>query len=204
MNYDTALFVENLQKILSEPLCYRGNPQYLDISSSQLIEDERLKEAKNQLPPADPLTKALGLILESMERGPFDLTRFGINELLKSFLLEVNEENQEYCTKCYLNCIYQLYLYGIMEYYPFTDLIWEYLSLCFHTIGIYLLDHQLVKGCQIFLNKVSTMGKLAAQKGLHTSSIQHFLHNLEIRANESGFADLADSAKNYRFNLETF
>lgn len=204
MNYDTSLYVENLQKILSEPLCIQGNPQYLDISSSQLIEDELLREAKDQVPPSDPLIKALGLILESMEKGPFDLTRFGINELLKSYLFKVNEENQEYCTMCYLNCIYQIYLYGLMEYYPFTDLLWEYLSLCFHAMGIYLVDHKLDKGCHVFLNKVSTMGKLAAQKGLHTSSIQHFLHNLEIRANESGFPDLADNAKNHRFNLETF
>jgi hypothetical protein len=48
------------------------------------------------------------------------------------------------------------------------------------------------------------MGKSAAQKGLHTSSIQHFLHNLEIRAREEGFTELADSAKNHRFNLEAF
>ena len=48
------------------------------------------------------------------------------------------------------------------------------------------------------------MGKIAAQKGLHTSSIQEFLHTLELRAQELGYEDLGATAKNHRFNLELF
>lgn len=204
MNYDTTNFVQELQKILSEPLCLEGNPDYLDLSIHKDITDQKLEPATAEFPPSDPLIKALGMTLHTMERGPFELTRLGINELLKSYLYQVNKDNEDSCTKCYLNCIYQIYLYGILESYPYRDLFWEYLSLCFDTISKYLIEQKLIMACQVFLNKISAMGKWAAQKGLHTSSIQHFLHNMEIWAREEGFDELADSAKNHRFNLETF
>lgn len=204
MSPDPARFVAKLQSILAEPLCLEGNPRYIDLSRDNQVDDDGLHSSLAELPPSDPLIKALTVILQSMERGPFDLTRLGINELLKSYLFRVDETNQENCTHCYLNCIYQLYLFGLLENYPYTDLFWEFLSLCFDTVSKYLIEHKLDRGCQVFLNKVSTMGKWAAQKGLHTSSIQHFLHNMEIWAREEGFSELADSAKNHRFNLETF
>lgn len=204
MNVDTITFVENLQKVLSQTLCLNENPLYIDLSIHNEITKEMLEQYRGQLPPSDPLTQALALILATMEKGPFELTRLGINELLKSYIFVVQKENEEVCTRSYLNCIYQIYLFGLSEHYPYTDIFWENLILCFDTISRYLINQSLLKASQVFLNKVSTMGKRAAQQGLHTSSIQHSLHNMEIWAREEGFEELADSAKNHRFNLETF
>lgn len=204
MKLDTCSFVKELQSVLSQPLCLEGNPTYLDISITKEITDEDLNKSKENCPITDPLTTALSMVLDTMRWGPFQYTSLGINELLKSYLLQIQDNNQEDCTKCYMSCIYQIYLAGILKEYPYTDLFWEHLSQCFDTVSKYLIQHKLNKGCQVFLNKVSKMGKRAAQKGLHTSSIQHFLHNMEIWAREEGFIELADSAKNHRFNLETF
>lgn len=201
LQYTTTLFVEELQKILDQPLCLEQEQSYLDLSLTRDILPELFQE-QEKLPPADPLVQALAIILRTMESGPFEFTKLGINELLKSYLRRVKQENEEACTRCYLNCVYQLYLYGLLERYPYTDLFWEYLSLCFDTVSKYLIENKLVAGCQVFLNKVAIMGKWAAQKNLHTSSIQNFLHNMEIWARAEGFYELADNAKNNRFNLE--
>ena len=69
---------------------------------------------------------------------------------------------------------------------------------------MFLIEEGFVEGCKMFLSSVATMGKTAAQKGLHTSSIQEFLHTLELRAQELGHQALGAEAKNHRFNLETF
>lgn len=204
MEYNPAPFVAGLQKIFTEEMYWEENTDYLDISASSQINRDALETALRIVPPPQPLIQALAIILLTMEQGPFDLTRLGINELLKSYLRQVNKENQGFCTQAYLNCIYQIYLFNLTGDYPFKDLLWEYLSRCFTTVGRFLVEQSLVEGCQIFLNQVSTMGKSAAQKGLHTSSIQSFLHSLEVRAREEGFTELADSAQNHRFNLETF
>lgn len=203
MEYDTALFVWKLQEILDQPLCL-DNPRYLDLSVTKEATKELLQNAANQPPLSDPLIRVLGLILETMTKGPFELTRLGVNELLKSYLSRVQKENEAPCTRCYLDCIYQLYLYSLLEHYPYPDLFWESLSRYFDAVSRYLIENKLADSCEIFLKKVSAMGKFAALKGLPTSSLQHFLHNIEIWAREEGFPELADSARNHRFNLETF
>jgi len=203
LEYDTALYVEKLQKFLDQPLCL-DNPRYLDLSVTKEVNKEVLQNAAKQRPLSDPLIRALGLILETMTKGPFELTRLGVNELLKSYLVRVQKENETACTRCYLDCICQLYLYSLLEHYPYTDLFWECLSQYFDTVSRYLIENKLTDSCEVFLKKVSAMGKCAAQKGLHTSSVQHFLHNMEVWAREEGFPELADIARNHRFNLETF
>lgn len=204
MSVDLVGFVAEIRSILAQYTFSEEQGDYLEISAVTDFNGWKIPQSLDQLPPPDPLVDALALILDSMRQGPFELTRYGVNELLLSYLSQVNEENQEACTKKYLQCIYQIFLCMNSQDYPFQDLLWEYLSQCFNAISKYLLEHRLADGCQAFLTKVATMGKSAAAQGLHTSSIQHFLHNLEMRAREEGFDELADSAKNYRFNLETF
>ncbi|MDD2402159.1 MAG: hypothetical protein PHI90_10800 [Clostridia bacterium] len=202
--YDSFLFVKKLQEILSQPPCFENNTSYLDLGQVSSIDDTKLETTFGHIPPSDPLTKALGYILQSMRRKPFTLTKLGINELLKSYLYHINTDNQKVFTTCYLGCIEQIFLSCLSKNYPFTNLLWEYLSRCFNTVSEYLVAHKLEQGCQVFLDKVSCISKTAAQEGLHTSLIQYFLHNLEIWAREEGYIELADNAKNYRFNIETF
>ena len=203
MDWDTALYVEKLREILEQPLGL-DNPLYLDLSAAGEITKDALLKAAQEPPRPDPLIRALGLILETMREGPFELTRLGVNELLKSYLLRIAKENEAACTRCYLDCIYQLYLNSLLPQYPYAALFWESLSRCLDTVGRYLIAHNLACSLEFYLKKVAVMGKHAALKGLHTSSIQHLLHNIETWARREGFPELADSARNQRFNLETF
>lgn len=204
MAKDFLSLVADIQNLLAQYTFNDKNNGYLDISDINTVNKDSLQEARNILPADDPLTNALGLILTTMHQGPLVVTKMAINELLKSYLFQINNENQEACTQKYLTCVYEVFLVMITQNYPYQELLWEYLSQCFNTISSYLIKQRLVDGCQAFLDKVAAMGKSAAQHGLHTSTIQHFLHNLEVRAQEQEFTELADSAKNHRFNLETF
>ncbi|PKM90682.1 MAG: hypothetical protein CVU87_01590 [Firmicutes bacterium HGW-Firmicutes-12] len=203
MQQSTKQFLEDLKKHLVEPLCLSKDNTYVDLATNQRIEFDLLSVDENYLPPNDPLIQVLAIILQTMQEGPFEFTRLGVNELLKSYLRRVNTDNEQSCTLCYLECIYQLSLYGLLENYPYTNFFWDYLCKCFDTISKYLIEYSLVFACQVFLYKVSVMAKDAAQKNLHTSSIQHLLHNIEIWARAEGYYELADDAKNKRFNLET-
>ncbi|MGI6225383.1 MAG: hypothetical protein ACOYJ1_03925 [Peptococcales bacterium] len=197
-------YTTKIQQILAQPLCLPGANQYLDLAQVTDFNKIPLKEKDNVLPEADPIAEATFLIIQTMQACYLALTKIGINELLKAYLRLITSENQEECTKVFSNYIFEIYLYSLKKDYPYTDLLWKYLSNCFHVISQYLLEEGYVEGCEIFLQDIASMGKLAAQKGLHTSSIQHFLHTLELRAKELNYNELAAVAKNHRFNLEIF
>jgi hypothetical protein len=202
MQQSTKQFIEELKKHLVEPLCLSFENAYVDLATIQRINFDILSVDENYLPPHNSLIQVLAIILQTMQDGPFEFTRLGVNELLKSYLRKLSPENEQVCTLCYLECIYQLSLYGLLEHYPYTNLFWDYLSKCLNTISKYLIEQKSVYACQVFLYKVSLMGKDAAQKNLHTGSIQQIFHNIEIWAHSEGYYELADSAKNKRFNLE--
>ncbi len=205
MNYDTAVFVQNIRQALS-PLVFPSpaeDDSYMDLAAVSAIEEFDPQKACRQVPSPDPLVRALGLLLETMEKGPFDMTCLGINELFKKYLFLVTEENEEKCTQRFFDCIYQLFLTSLLESYPFTGLFWEYLCLTLATVSEYLIEKELIAAGQIFLKTVAIMGRYATQKYLPTCTIQHLMHNMEIWAREEGYLEFADCAKNHRFNLES-
>ena len=197
-------FVKNLQGLLKNPINFIEDSHYLDLSITKSLCREKLIERKDLFPSHSPLSEAVCLIIHSMQGCNLSKTKMGINELLKVYLFNITNDNQEECTEVFLGFIYEIYLYSLKDDYPYTDLLWGYLSKCFFPIAMFLIEEGYVEGCKIFLSNVATMGKIAAQKGLHTSNIQEFLHTLELRAHELGYEELGGVAKNHRFNLETF
>lgn len=198
-------FTSNLQEILARPWdLTEEKSEYLDLSQTTRLNKDILLEKIDILPDYNPLAEAVNLVIKAMQENHLTRIKLGINEILKAYLRDINEQNQKKCTEIYINSIYEIYLYSLQKDFPYTDLLWGYLSNCFHTVSLFLVEIHFEEGCKGFLQMVATMGKTAAQKGLHTSSIQHFLHNIEIRAQELGFENLAAEAKNHRFNLETF
>lgn len=202
MEKTTSQFIEELQALLSQPVCLAKPESYLDIAAYKKISPEMFFDDEHFLPPNDPLIQVQAKILQTMRHGPFEFTRLGVNELLKAYLKNVGIEDEEACTRCYLECLYQLYLFCLLDSYPYTELFWDYLNRCFDSVSKYLIENMFVLSCQEFLFKVSAMGKKAAEKNLPTGTIQHSFHNIEIWARSKGFIELADKAKNYRFNLE--
>ncbi|SMB80099.1 hypothetical protein SAMN00017405_0836 [Desulfonispora thiosulfatigenes DSM 11270] len=200
--YDLNKFYENLTTILSRPIDFTCENVYLDLATFTNYKVNLILEKINIPPLENPLIDATFLIVNSMKSCHLTQTKLGINELLKSFLLHITPDNQEKCAECYSDFLYEIFLNSLQDTYPYTDLLWTYFGDCFHTVALILVENGYIEGSDIFLKKIALMGKIAAQKGLHTSNIQHFLHTLEVRAYELKFDDLANSAKNYRFNLE--
>jgi len=197
-------FTRKIHEILSRPFCMPKSSKYLDLAEISDFNKIHLEESISILPDEDPIAEATFLIIQSMKDFHLAQTKIGVNELLKAYLKIIDTEHEEECTEIFSNYIFEIYLYSLQKNYPYTDLLWNYLSNCFHVVSQYLLENGYIKGCEIFLQKIATMGKTAAQKGLHTSSIQHFLHTLELRAKELDYNELAAVAKNHRFNLEIF
>lgn len=197
-------FTHKIKEILARPLCLKNSNKYLDLAQVSDIKEINLNESKDVTPDDDPIAEATYLIIETMRDCNLTLTKIGVNELLKAYLGLINSEHEKECTELFSDYLLEIYLYSLQKDYPYTDLLWNYLSNCFHIVSQYLLENGYIEGCEIFLQQIAAMGKAAAQKGLHTSTIQHFLHTLELRAKELGYPELAAAAKNHRFNLETF
>lgn len=196
-------FHKNITTILARPINFTLKDAYLDLADLSDYKTALHKEEIDTAPLDNPLIDATSLIVKSMKSCHLTHTKLGINELLKSFLCNIDSDNQEKCAEMYSDFLYELFLYCIQDVFPYTDLLWNYLGNCFHTVSLILVEKGYVNACDILLKKISIMGKVAAQKGLHTSNIQHFLYTLEVRASELNYTDIASLAENYRFNLES-
>jgi len=202
-------FAKSIQELLALPLDIKKESNYLDLSQNTLsqntpIDKNTLLEKIKTLPEENPLAEAVFLVIQTMEQNHLTKAKIGINEIFKAYLRNIDQENQKECTEIFTDYFFEIYLYSLQKCFPYTDLFWSYLSSCFHTVSQYLVETGCIEGCEVFLQKIAAMGKTAAQKGLHTSNIQHLLHTLELRARELGYDELANTAKNHRFNLETF
>lgn len=197
-------FTRNIQETLAKPLCLPKTNKYLDLALVTNFNEINLEEGNNNQPDEDPIAEATHIIIETMKNCNFTLTKIGVNEFLKAYLRLICSETEKECTELFSDYLMEIYLYSLQRDYPYTDLLWNYLSNSFHVVSQYLLEKGYIEGCQIFLQQIANMGKAAAQKGLHTSTIQHFLHTLELRAKELDCPELAAAAKNHRFNLEIF
>ncbi|MFZ5944322.1 MAG: hypothetical protein ACOYVD_09445 [Bacillota bacterium] len=197
-------FASNIKELLSQTFNFNKETKYLDLAEVTTLDKELLLKLDKISPEQHPVAEAKFLIIKTMKDCNLTQTKIGINELLKAFLKTIEKDNEKICTETFTECIFEIYLYSLQKDYPFTDLVWSYLSNCFHVVSQFLVEEGYVAGCEIFLQHIAAMGKTAAQKGLHTSSIQHFLHTLEMRAQELELPELAAVAKNHRFNLEIF
>lgn len=197
-------FIKKVQGYFQCPVKTQEEGAYFDLSITKRITKEMLFERKAIGPEQHSVAEGVCLVIRTMQNCHLTKTKLGINELLKAYLLNLDEENQEKSTEIFLGYLYEIYLYSLQDSFPYTDLLWGYLSQCFFPIAMFLMEEGYLVGCQAFLQKVATMGKIAAQKALHTSSTQEFLHTLELRAQELGHEDLGAIAKNHRFNLEIF
>jgi hypothetical protein len=128
-------FAGQIQKILSQPLCLAKPSQYLDLAQITDFSHMDLKVKANTLPEPDPIAEATFLIIESMKECHLSQTKIGINELFKAYLNIIDPDQEEKCTKLFAENIFQIYLYSLQKEYPYTDLLWSYLSSCFHVVS---------------------------------------------------------------------
>lgn len=184
-----------------------NNPtNYLDLSNDLSPKElkEILIEDFQDYIPVDPMIVVFEAILTRVDRDQIDRVKIGVNELLKSLLQSLNEKNEKSLTDKYLYRVRLIFKRSLSGGFPYYDDLWDYISNSFNTVGIYLLDANFLKASKLLLETTAKLGKIAAQKGLATSSTQWCLRNLENKAISLNLIDLGNLAKNFRFNLESY
>lgn len=152
--------------------------------------------------PDDPLAAAVEVIMEQIRYARLDKVKLGINELLKNYILTVDESCDERLADRYLHQIQLIFKRCLMQDFPYPDEVWNYLGACLQTVGLCLMNQSFFKAAELVVEYIAHMGKTAARHGLPTASTQSCLRTLENRAGELGRTALAAKAKNVRFNLE--
>lgn len=198
-------FIQKLKEILNQvevpsdkyEITYAN---YLDLGHQTKIPFKKLFQEEKI--PQDMIAEAFSLIIKYMSHNDLDKIKFGLNELLKSYLKKINHDNQKNCTNMFLPRIISVFLCSLLPSFAFRDLLWQYLCRCLQSCGFYLISQQLTEANHIYSDYVAYMGKTAAREGLPTDKIQHFLRMTEVKALESGNDQLAGHVKNLRHNLE--
>lgn len=196
-------YVNRLKKLLAganqKEVC--ADARYVDLSRADpgpelpaLIAGECL--------PDDPLAAAVEVILEQIHYARLDKVKLGINELLKNYLLTVDEACDELLADRYLHQLQLIYKRCLMPDFPYPDEVWNYLGACLQTVGLYLMSRSFFEAAELVVEYIAHMGKTAARRGLPTASTQSCLRTLENRAGDLGRTSLAAKTKNVRFNLE--
>lgn len=193
-------FVKRLQEILTIPVNEVQQQTYLNLKEVELLSPEVLFRG-NDLPPNDPIELAFEMLLREVQEEHLDKVMLGLNEFFKSYLRKLNDHNQAELTNQYCKRIVYLFRRSLNTF-CYSEEVWDFLSYCFKTISIYMLQQGFYLACELFWDYASQMGKLAAKHNLHTDSLQRSLRVFEVFAEDNNCKDLAAQAKNLRHNLE--
>lgn len=182
--------------------CVGSATKYLDLSIGSTVSPAELSASATAL-PADNLAEFQELLMNQIARYNIDKIKVGINELLKHLLTVIVPELEQTLAQ---HCLYRLRLIFkrcLLADFPYPEDIWNYICECLQTSGIFLMDNGFFTAAREVIDSLAAMGRIAALKGLPTATTQSALRILENRALEKNEKQLASTAKNARFNLET-
>lgn len=197
----TGQFVEKIRELLTVDMLPNDARQYLDLSRVHKISEENIKSPWIP-PPLGPLHDVFSLMLQALQQENLDKIHLGINEILKAYLEQINDQNQTDLTESYFTRINWIFLYTLKSQFPYAQVTWQYISRCLHPVGFFLLDTGNIRALKVFLDFTAEMGKTAAKQGLRTDSLQQLLRKIEVDARQQGWAEVAGHAKTHRENLE--
>lgn len=193
-------------RLIREQLQTVGKSQalpYLDLAEINTL-DNLEKKLSEESCCQDPFKDLQEIIYDEITRGHLAKVKIAVNELLKFYLKTIRPDIEESCTRQYLEAIERIFRGCFATTFPFLEELWVYLNHALKTAGLFLLAKDYPKGVRHILESFFAMGKLAAQKGLPTTTTQSCLRILELSAAEKGHSQAASYAKNFRFNLETY
>lgn len=218
-NLEPVQWVQIIREALTQPIPANPYKGYFDLGSEHFTLDKLLL-SEADLPEQDGLAMTFALMVRALASHRLDLLRFGVNEILKSYLRCILTENfpegekeEKRYTKRYMEVLRLIFEYARSEVFPFTESLWTYLASCLQTAGLALVRSQRWETASLFLIDSAEMGRIAARDGLPTTTLQHFLRRVEntcLPFNNNGTEPnphdscqmLAQLAHNLRFNLE--
>lgn len=203
--YESACqkFIQRIHEILNNPLDFPESNNYLKLDEINDISYDLLNEKANNLPPADPLKDAFNLILRQARVLHLDNLLLGLNELLKAYLKNINQKNQQQISDRVLQRIQLIFLFITKENFPYTEEVWESLSASAKPVGLFLLKNNFPEATKLYFEFMASMGKQAARKNLSTRTLQHVFRAWENAAQSQHWEKIASHARHLRQNLES-
>jgi hypothetical protein len=199
---DLHKFAVRLQQVLSKPWDFTGPKNYICLHHINEVTREMLN-GDTGCPEGDPLTDAFNLIIEQAQHLYAENIVLGINEILKTYLKRVNEENQKAITLRVMECLKLLFQFITGDNFPYTEKIWEAISLMTKPVGLFLIRERLFAACAVFFESAAFLGRQAARKGLSTGILQHAFRISELASRKASHPELASLLQNLRQNLES-
>lgn len=206
MSETLSSFVQRVKSILAytDIGLLKEDAHYLDLANTDM---EKIADINsfiaNEATPVNPLAEVFAITLQQIELGQVDKVKLAINELLKDYLIKLASDNQTLITELYMYRLKQIFKRCMQTDFPFHDEIWDYIGSCIKSVGLYLFEVDYHIAIKLLLETLFHMGRNAAQKGLPTSGTQACLRAIENKAIAKGRSDIALTAKNVRFNMET-
>jgi len=196
-------FIRNLRGLFEPTHSQKeSNLDYLDLGEINECDAETLLNARTVFPAENPVYFAFLKIISSMKKSEILHARLAINEFLLQYLIHTDNCGQDYSSRTFLEHLYFVVLYFTQDRFPYQHYFYEYLIKCYHPVCSFLLSGQKEEEIEVFMEHIAAVGKIAAQKQMDTSSIQHLLRNIETYADSKQLKDLAAKAKDSRYNLE--
>ncbi|MGI6711564.1 MAG: hypothetical protein ACOX4L_02365 [Bacillota bacterium] len=194
-------FVGQLKEILNNP----WEPQtqnYLRLDNVNEIDLTELKNDAVNLPPADPLNEAFNLIIRQIQSMLLENVLFGLNEIYKAYLRNIDKNNQ-----CNLTCrltdhLYLLFIFITKNSFPFLEQVWEIICSMSKPVGLFLIKNGFSQGASYFIEFLACIGKQAARHSLNTRTLQHVFRMLELTAQDHHWEEMKSQLQNLRQNLE--
>ncbi len=198
---DLKQFTSDLQKILNRPWNSPDN-HYIRLDQVKEVNRESLSK-DNGLPPTDPFIDAFNLIIEQAQNLFVDHINLGLNEVLKSYLKKINQENEQNLTSRVMECIRSIFVFISKDSFPYTEKIWGTLSSMAKPVGIFLIQNGFASASALFFEFIADLGKQAARQGLSTGTLQHGFRVWELNSRDNLIVDLESQLRNLRQNLES-
>ena len=198
---DLDCFLANIRDALKHSVFDKNSTQYLDLSTigNQVLKNDLFTAAS----PQDCLISFQTLVMSEISKSNSDKIKIGINELLKHLLAIINREHEHFLSERHLYRLRMIFKRCLMPDFPFPEEIWNYICDCLRSAGSFLVEQEYYIAAREIIDSLAQMGRIAALKGMPTANTQSSLRILENKALEKGQKQLALTAKNARFNLET-
>jgi hypothetical protein len=197
---ELQLYLEKLRFHLNSVKIPNENDKYLNLGKCSKLNTNLLMEDKVSY---CPLAEANSLMYDALNQRNLDKIMLGINEIFKTYIKIVNENNQEEATHEFMTRIKMIFKISLLNTKPFSNSLWLYVCKCIQTAAFFLLEKKYNNACKLFLEYTAAMGKTVVKEELRTDILQNFLVMFEINTRDNGFYELSDEAKNHRHNLET-
>ncbi|MHB9095526.1 MAG: hypothetical protein ACYC21_12730 [Eubacteriales bacterium] len=195
------LYLTRLRDELALSVFDTGKSEYLDLAATENITSPA--ELASLAQPPDQLSGFQEIIMGEVANCHLDKTKIGINELLKHLLVIINPDLEEFLAERYMYRLRMIFRRCLMPDFPFQEEIWNYICDCLRSTGSFLIRGGYFTAAREIIDSLAGMGRIAALKGLPTANTQASLRTLENKALQKNEKQLALTAKNARFNLET-